>query len=182
MKREYIHGLMFVLLSSFSVSNIQAQPSKALTCARPEFQLFQQLVGKWQVEWTDRIAPEKFAESMATAQIENDPTGCILVEHFTGERNGHPFAALILLGFGITEKLQRLLIDSEHGQFISFDGSKYGDVYRFEWQRDLGTRRLQLKHEYRNIQPNSFSTETLLSDDNGQTWNIVQRGLYRRVP
>jgi hypothetical protein len=154
-------------------------PAAAPACPRPELQAFLPLLGSWNVQWTDRIAPGKYAEVKASARIEKDAIPCVLVEHFAGERNGRPFTALSLLSFG-GEKLERVWIDSEHGQFIHFDGAATAEGAHYEWQRDLGNRRLMLKHEVRALQAGSFLTETHLSPDGGKTWDLVSRAKYSR--
>ncbi|HEY9422708.1 MAG TPA: hypothetical protein VIW92_14940 [Thermoanaerobaculia bacterium] len=103
------------------------------------------------------------------------------MEHFVGERRRRPFTALSLLSFG-GEKLQRVWIDSEHGQFIHFEGARQGDTVRFEWQRALDNRHLMLKHDVRAVQVDSFLTETHLSPDGGKTWDLVSRAKYTRQP
>jgi hypothetical protein len=162
-------------------ATVQAQqPQDTSPCVRAESKLFLPLVGNWTIQWTDRTEPGKYAQSTARASIERDSTGCTLVEHFFGERGGRRFTALALLSFGNVEELQRVWLDSDHGQFLHFTGSRDGEVIRFQWQRDLGDRRLMLKHEYRAIQADSFNTETHLSTDGGKTWDVVQAAKYKR--
>jgi hypothetical protein len=48
---------------------------------------------------------------------------------------------------------------------------------RFEWQRVNDTRRLVLRHEYREIKADSFNTGTYLSTDGGKTWDMVQQAI-----
>ena len=158
------------------------QPQNTSPCVRSESQLFLPLVGKWKVQWTVRVEPGKYAQTAATAVIERDSVGCTLVEHFFGERNGRRFTAMALLNFGNAEELQRVWLDSGHGQFLHFTGARDGNVIRFQWQRDLGNRILMVKYEYRAIRPDSFDTELHLSGDGGKTWEVVERASYQRQP
>ena len=181
MKRRWSLCLILGVPSLLLPFWIQArQPQTASQCARSEFRLFAPLVGKWDVEWTNRVAPGKYAKTKATSNIERDPIGCMLTEHFFGEVNGQPFTTVVLLNFGNAEKLERILIDSGHGQFLSFEGTSVDNAIRFEWQRDLGTRRLMVRHDYRDIQADSFATEWFLSPDSGKTWEVVEQAKYRR--
>jgi len=177
--KQRLAALLALSLFLLPAAKAQAPANAAPACQRPELQTLLPTVGEWNVQWTDRIAPGKYAEVKATARVERDPMGCVLVEHFAGERDGRPFTALSLLSFG-GEKLERVWIDSEHGQFIHFEGAKEGDGVRFEWQRDLGARRLMLKHDVRAVQADSFVTETQLSSDSGKTWDLVSRAKYTR--
>lgn len=183
MGKRCAQGAVLSLLLSFSCLIVPAQqPQSAVTCARPEFQLFLPLVGHWKVKWKNRIAPGKYEDTTGTARLDRDPIGCLLVEHFFGTVNGRQFTALIMLNFGNSEGLQRISLDSEHGQFLQFTGVRNGDPVRFEWQRVNDTRRLVLRHEYREIKADSFNTGTYLSTDGGKTWDMVQQANYQRQP
>lgn len=61
---------LFLLLPA---ANAQAPQPPA--CPRPEFQTFLPLLGNWTVQWTDRIAPGKYADVKGSARMERDPTG-----------------------------------------------------------------------------------------------------------
>jgi Protein of unknown function (DUF1579) len=183
MEKRCAQSIVLSLLLSFSGLIVRAQqlPSSA-ACARAEFQLFLPLVGNWKAKWRNRIAPGKYEETTATARFARDAIGCLLVEHFFGTVKGHQFTAVIMLNFGNSEELQRIWLDSEHGQFLQFTGVRDGDTVRFEWQRVTDTGRLMLRHEYRDIKADSFVTGTYLSTDGGKTWDLVQQASYRRQP
>jgi len=173
--------LIFATLVGFTTPFVFAQqPQVKPACARPEFPLFEPLVGSWDVEWTNRVSPGKYLISKAISTIDRDPIGCMLTEHFLGERGGEPFTVLMLMNFRRAEKLERMLIDSGHGQMLFFEGSKNDAAVRFEWQRDLGTRRVMARHDYKDIRADSFSTVFSLSSDSGQTWEVVEQAKYRR--
>ena len=61
-----------------------------------------------------------------------------------------------------------------------FGGSFGLSPPRFEWRRDLGERVLRLRHSYLALAPDSFTTQTELSADDGRTWDIVAHVVYRR--
>lgn len=104
MGKRCAQGAVLSLLLSFSCLIVPAQqPQSAVTCARPEFQLFLPLVGHWKVKWKNRIAPGKYEDTTGTARLDRDPIGCLLVEHFFGTVNGRQFTALIMLNFGNSE-------------------------------------------------------------------------------
>jgi hypothetical protein len=173
--------IISIALASFLVPRMHAQqPQTAPACARSEFRLFLPLAGTWDVEWTTRVTPGKYVSTKAVSRIDRDSIACVLVEHFFGEVNGKPLTSLVLLNFANPEKLERILIDSGHRQFLSFTGEQESNTVRFEWQRDLGTRRLMTRHDYRDIQADSFTTEWFLSPDSGKTWEMVQQAKYRR--
>jgi hypothetical protein len=169
-------GIVFLVIAG--PANAQVRP--ATPCQRAEASLFLPLAGRWSVEWTDRVAPGQYARARASARIEADLLGCAVVEHFDGARQGRPFMSVSIISFGNNDTLQRSLIDSSHGQFLLFEGSRKGKVVRFEWVRALPSRTMMLRHEYRALQRNSFETETQLSTDGGRRWDLVQRAKYRR--
>ena len=157
-----------------------AQVHQATQCKREEAALFLPLAGRWSVEWTDRVAPGQYAKARASARIETDLLGCAVVEHFDGIRKGQPFMSVAIISFGNSDTLQRVLIDSSHGQFLLFEGSRQRNLVRFEWVRALPGRKMMLRHDYRALQRDSFETETHLSTDGGGTWDLVQRARYDR--
>jgi len=169
-----VRQIAFAILAVLFTSSL-----RAANCARAESKVFFPLIGNWNVEWTDRVAPGKYAHSRATARIERETTGCTLVEHFAGKRNGHAFRALTLISFAVDE-VQRVLLDSEHGSFLLFTGSQEGDRTRFRWEHTTDGKRLMLQQDYFAIAADSFETETRLSTDGGSTWNVVQAAKYKR--
>lgn len=171
-----VFGVAFIVIAGPT----DAQVRQASSCRREEAELFLPISGHWSVEWTDRLAPGKYAKTKASARIEADLLGCAVVEHFDGTRQGEPFMSVSIISFGNAETLQRSLIDSSHGQFLLFEGARQGRVVRFEWVSAIPGRKMKLRHEYRALQQNSFATETQLSTDGGRTWNLVQRAEYER--
>jgi uncharacterized protein DUF1579 len=179
-RNEQLAIIISVVLTSGLPAEIVAQ--NAGGCARSESQALSVLVGRWKVRWRDRTSPGIYAETDATSTIENDPTRCLIVEHFSGTRAGERFAATALIGFGNADHLQLLLVDSAHGEFLEFEGTKKSEIVRFEWTKDLGGRRIMLRRDYRVEGRDSFTVEMQLSTDSGSTWDLVSRAQYQRQP
>ena len=172
------HRMRVLLLTA--LTSLLAFRLHGSDCARAESKVFLPLIGNWSVDWTDRIAPGDYAHSKATAHIEQEPTGCTLVEYLAGKRNGRSFRAMTLISFAVAEELQQVLQDSEHGGFLLFTGSQEGDRTRFRWERATDGKRLMMQQDYFAITAKSFETEMRLSRDGGSTWNVVQAAKYRR--
>jgi hypothetical protein len=159
---------------------VMAQHAVVDPCARKEASLLLPLVGAWSVTWTNRTEPGKYETVQATSQFARDQVGCILTERFTGRARELPYQALSVINFGHAEALERIALDSLHGQFLFFTGSAYDRGVRFEWVSPKNNGRLRLRHEYRSLQPDTFQTQTDLSTDGGATWVKVNAADYRR--
>lgn len=138
------------------------------------------LEGTWDVAWAYRTAPGVFAESQAEAQITQDVLGCVLVEHFEGTLNDHPFHALTMISAPRMGHYERVRIDSEHGGFTQSAGQMQADSLVFTWQRDLGTRLLRTRHVYSDLSPSAFSVTFYMSPRADAPWQVVQRARYVR--
>lgn len=173
---------LLVLVTFLSLTPIthgkQAAAQGSTSCVRPEYEIFLRVVGRWKVQWRDRVAPGKYADTEATSQIESDPIGCLLVEHFSGTRDGQVYQFVSLVSFGNKDRLQQLWMDSAHREFLEFNGRRVGEVIRFEWERDMGNRRMMLRRDYRFVSADAFDTQTYLSPDSGATWDLVSRAQY----
>jgi hypothetical protein len=180
MRRIDVPAIM--LLIALATYGQQTAPAPETNpCPRPEYELFARIVGRWNVHWRDRIAPGKYAETDATSEVTRDPIGCVIAERFSGTRGGRPYRFLAFISFANDKRLQQLWLDSAHGEFLEFTGTGITDGARFDWERDLGNRRLLLKREYHIGDNDAFVTETYLSPDGGATWDQVSRAQYRRV-
>lgn len=165
----------FIFLFGVSFAQISSD------CPQKDFSKFSHLVGTWKVEWKNRIAPpSEYETTTATSKIEKNEVGCVLTENFSGFVKGKPFNVLILLNFESSESMERIWLDSEHGQFLILKGVSDKELTRFQWEKDMGERKLILKNEYRDLQKDSFTSETFLSTDSGKTWNMVQHAKYSR--
>ena len=71
----------------------QARPA----CPSPALDRLATIRGGWIVRWFDRLAPGKYATSMARSTIRPTAGGCGLLERFDGMRSGRRFEALILI-------------------------------------------------------------------------------------
>ena len=79
----------------------------------------------------------------------------------------------------VVEHARRQEIDGGQHQ-RNADGDLQADPLRFEWSRDLGDRVLRLRTTYLVLTAEGFATETELSPDGGQSWQLVSRQEYRR--
>jgi hypothetical protein len=154
----------------------QAEPA----CPAPPLDRLATIRGAWIVRWFDRLAPRKYATSMARSTIRPTAGGCGLLERFDGMRGGRPFEALALIAPAGGGSLQRGGQDSGHGAILLFTADLQADPLRFEWSRDLGDRVLRLRTTYLVLTAEGFATETELSPDGGQSWQLVSRQEYRR--
>jgi hypothetical protein len=150
-------------------------------CPAPALARLAATRGAWIVRWLDRIAPRKYSTSMARSTIRTAAGGCALLERFVGLRDGEPFEALTLIAPAGDDSLQRMWQDSEHGALLRFAADLRADPLRFEWSRNLGGRVLRVRMTYLMLAAEGFITETELSPDGGQTWQLVSRQEYRRI-
>ncbi len=177
MPRSFRLGLFLVTASALVR---QPAPAQAPPCPAPAIAALAGTRGQWNVTWRDRVAPRRYDTTRARATIEPTAGGCGLLERFEGTREGRPFAALSLIGPAAGDSLQRIWQDSGHGVLLVFGGSSGTSPPRFEWRRDIGERVLRLRHTYLALAPDSFTTQTELSPDDGRTWDVVANMVYRR--
>jgi hypothetical protein len=170
-------GLFLVTTSALVRQPAAAQ---APPCPAPAIAALAGTRGEWDVTWRDRVAPGRYDTTQAHATIEPTAAGCGLLERFEGTREGRPFAALSLIGPAAGDSLQRIWQDSGHGVLLVFGGSSGTGPPQFEWRRDMGERVLRLRHTYLALAPDSFTTQTELSTDDGRTWDVVAHLVYRR--
>ena len=171
--------LLTIMLGVFGLPRIvagQAEPA----CPSPALDRLATIRGAWIVRWFDRLAPRKYATSMARSTIRPTAGGCGLLERLDGMRGGRHFEALTLIAPGGGDSLQRVWQDSEHDAMLLFTADLQADPLRFEWSRDLGDRVLRLRTTYLVLTAEGFATETELSPDGGQSWQLVSRQEYRR--
>jgi hypothetical protein len=177
MPRAILLGLILVTASALVRQPAAAQ---APLCPAPAIATLESTRGEWDVTWRDRVAPGRYETTRAHATVAPTAGGCGLLERFEGTREGRPFAALNLIGPAAGDSVQRIWQDSGHGVLLVFGGSSGTSPPRFEWRRDMGERVLRLRHTYLALAPDSFTTQTELSTDDGRTWDIVAHLVYRR--
>ena len=139
------------------------------------------LLGRWNVDWSYRVAPGEFAESAATAEIVADLHGCAVRETFRGVLRDLPYEAVTHFSQPEPTVFDRMRIDTEHGRFVRSAGTLENDALVFENERDLGTRILRTRHEFKSVTDSSFEVEFFLSPRDGSPWELVHRALYTRV-
>lgn len=171
-------GLMAVATGTHSL--LVGQEAAGSGCPTSALQPLLVTRGDWLVTWVDRVSPERYVTSQARATIEPSAHGCGLLERFEGTREGRPFAALSVVAPAGNDSLERVWQDSDHGALLLFRAAAQAQPLRFERSRDLGQRILRLRHSYRSLARDRFTTETELSPDGGETWQLVARFEYRR--
>jgi len=149
-------------------------------CVQTAFGRLEALEGVWEVEWDNRISPGHFEQTVAQAQIEMTIPYCVLLERFSGTVRGSPFWATGLLTVG-SGGVQRVWVDSEHGDPLVFHGQWTRDTLTFLWERDLGNRKIRLRHLYLEIGTHSFRTATYLASSVDAAWELVSEARYRRA-
>jgi hypothetical protein len=149
-------------------------------CARPAFARLSALEGTWRVSWTNRVSPTQFEHTTARSQIAAVIPHCALLERFTATVQGSPFWATALLTAPAPDTAHRVWLDSSHGEPVLFEGRWLADTLAFEWARDLGDRRVRLRHLYFAIAPDFFRTVTYLSPSAAAGWQVVAEAAYRR--
>ncbi len=139
------------------------------------------LLGRWTVDWSYRVAPGEFAESVATAEIVADLHDCAVRETFRGVLRELPYEAVTLFSQPEASTFDRMRIDTEHGRFVRSAGTLEGGALVFENERDLGTRILRTRHEFKSVTDSSFEVEFFLSPRDGSPWELVHRAVYTRT-
>jgi hypothetical protein len=175
--RSCLLSLMLATAGAPGIAPGQDRPA----CPAPVLARLATIRGAWIVRWLDRLAPQKYAASMARSTIETTAGGCGLLERFAGLRAGERFEALTLIAPAGDDSLQRMWQDSEHGAILLFTADLRADPLRFEWSRNLGGRVLRVRMTYLMLATEGFITETELSPDDGRTWQLVSRQEYRRI-
>jgi hypothetical protein len=177
--RRWHRGLLGVMLGACGVPT-RAAGQAHVACPSPALARLAVARGAWIVRWLDRITPKEYATSEARSTIEATSGGCGLLERFVGMRAGRRFEALTLIAPAGGDSLHRVWQDAEHGAILLFTSAAGADPLRFEWRRDLGDRVLRLRTTYLALTAEGFTTETGLSPDGGDTWQLVSRQQYRR--
>lgn len=169
-----------VLVALTVVLSAEAAAQRVPPCAQTGFEKITALQGTWDVEWSNRISPGHFEQTVAHSQIEATIPQCVLVERFSGTVRGRPFWAtgLITVSPG---SIQRVWVDSEHGEPLLFHGQWAVDTLTFEWERNLGERKIRLRHLYIDVGNSSFHTLTYLATSVGAPWELVSEARYHRA-
>jgi hypothetical protein len=154
--------------------------AQAPSCPRPSLTRLANLAGTWAVDWSYKLGDEMLVVDGATATIEVSTAGCSVRETLDGTLRGKRVSITKLMAAPTDDSLQLAYVDSDHGGLLLFGGTVHGDTIRLEWSRDLGTRRLLVRHEYMALGRTTFSTRTIMSPNSGQDWTVVQRAEYRR--
>lgn len=169
-----------VALTAWLVLASTLGSAQAPSCPRPVLARLSSLAGTWTVDWRYKLGDEMLVVDRATATIEIGTAGCSVRESLDGTLHGKHLSITKLIAAPTADSLQLAYVDSDHGGVLLFGGRVHGDTIRLEWSRDLGTRRLLVRHEFTALSRTTFSTKTVMSPNSGQDWIVVQRAEYRR--
>jgi len=139
-----------------------------------------ELTGTWQVlviSGMDRPRPDSaLARSVITPELQ----GCLLREQLrmlTGT-----YEEMILWGVnGADRGIQRVLTHSQHGRLGLYDGRRTGDTVALRQQPIPGqASSIVVEHRVVFRDHDHFSIASLLSNDGGQTWQMLSQRDYQR--
>lgn len=147
-----------------------------------QLEAFQFMAGDWDVEVETRLGNAEWERSAARSVVQPLFEGdCILVETYTGTREGRSFSGRATAGFNIvTNALQFEWVDSEHGMLTTFEGGLRGDSLVLDYQMVLRGNRVTLRQVFFDIETDSFRHEDRRSNDGGATWDVTGRARYAR--
>lgn len=152
------------------------------TCLHEAFDAFAFLEGEWTVASRYRNMEGAWEETTAAASITYDMGGCLLIEHFTGTRNGTPFEARAVLAFNpITNRLQRAWSDSGHGLLVLYEGTATSDSILLQSSLSIRDRTVLFQHAYLDVGTDTFRLESRRSTDAGATWDTSWYLTYQRA-
>jgi hypothetical protein len=151
-------------------------------CMHPLLEAFQFMRGEWTVEAETRLGNGVWERSEARSVIRPLFDGdCVLVEHYTGTRDGRPFTARASIGFNnVNNVLQFEWIDSEHGMLTLFEGGLDGDTIVLDYRMILRGNPVTLRQVFFDIEADSFRHEDRRSNDAGVSWDVSGRARYTR--
>jgi len=138
--------------------------------------------GEWNVEALFREGPERWDSTRAVSTIAPDLQGCLLREDYQGTRYGGPYEFLALWGAnGLPEgRIQRFFSHSRHGIFGLASGDFRGDTLVLEERLMLGGRPLIQQLLITRPTREGFHQVNRRSTDEGATWTVTLRAVYRR--
>ncbi len=71
-------------------------------------------------------------------------------------------------------------MDSEHGSFLTYDGSLSEGEITLYWYRDQEKKRLQSKYVMTIADSSQFEFSSYLSTDYGENWALTHQRVYSR--
>jgi len=140
------------------------------------------LRGEWNVEALFRDGPDRWDSTRAVSTIKPDLNGCLLREDYRGTRYGEPYEFLVLWGAnGLPAgRIQRFFSHSRHGILGLASGDFRGDTLVLEERLMLRGRPLIQQVLITRPTPEGFQQVNRRSTDDGATWTVTLRAVYRR--
>ena len=150
-------------------------------CVARDTALLQSLVGDWEVEMEFRTGDE-WERAPGRASVRPELSGCVLVERYTGTRQGAPYEFLALLGAnGMGDPIQEVFVHSQHGILSLSSGKVTGGGLVVEDAPIVDGKVVRLRHTYSDVTAEGFRYESSRSTDGGASWRVTVRGKYRRA-
>lgn len=147
----------------------------------PNFEVMKKMVGKWSVKSTDRIKLGYYEHNSGQSVIDVLFQGKSIEETYDGELHESPYSFKSILTLQGGNTLQEMWMDGTHGKLMLLDGRFEDGVVEVGWRKRYDTQIRTIKHVYSDIDDHAFVTETQLSVDEGQRWELLHRREYSRI-
>jgi hypothetical protein len=159
------------------------EPPSLPDCGLETVPLLRALVGNWTVETEFRTGAAGWQRTDARSSFELDLRGCVLVERYSGTREGRPFDILGVMGVnGDGPRIQRVWAHSQHGLLTLYAGDVRDGELVLDATVAVRGEPLMLRLVYTDVGPDGFRFESLRSTDGGTTWAVTWRAKYQRQP
>lgn len=144
---------------------------------------FDFLAGKWKVETHLRLSAQgPWDTSVARSVITWSLKSTILVEEYTGTKQGKPFLIKSIFGYNNANGLlQKTFADSEHGVLVLFEGSRHKDtVYLDKSITFSNGNTVRLRTAYYLISEREFLVVGMRMPGGANEWDVTSRMRYKR--
>ncbi len=165
-----------VVLILFADIELDAQTAPSYNCSNEEIKKLYFMVGDWQVKGTYRLNGV-FIKLAGKSSIHMDLGGCLLTDKFSGYHDSIPYEQVDLYSYR-NGSFYRATVETDHGHISLYIDKNLDDEFSFIRE---GNGRIMNKHKIFAIKKNSFETETYLTRDSGENWELVQTGKYLRL-
>lgn len=141
------------------------------------------LAGKWKVETHLRLSAQgPWDTSVARSVIAWSLKSRILVEQYTGTRQGKPFLIQSMFGYNNANGLlQKTFVDSEHGVLVLFEGSRDKDtVYLDKSITFANGNSVRLRTAYYLVSEKEFLVVSMRMPAGATGWDVTSRMRYKK--
>lgn len=157
------------------ISGVHGQPLTELDSA----EYFDFWVGEWTASWDEGNGVEQFG----TNTIEKQLDGKVLVENFriTSGKNAGFKGTSISVFQPRANQWKQAWADNQGGYF-NFSGAFEADRRIFQTEVfDRNGQKVQQRMIFYNIEEDSMTWDWEMSQDGGESWNLVWRIFYERA-